>query len=163
VAPLQGNHTPSPFLKTRFDECDAAISPDGRWVACYSDESGRQEIYVRPFALPGSAGATSDTSASQWQVSTNGGAFPAWRPDGRELYYLNPADAMMAAPITIHGATLEAGAAVELFSTRIGGGGVGNASVRQYDVAPDGRFLLNSCSDTVAAPITLILNWNPAP
>jgi hypothetical protein len=95
-------------------------------------------------------------------VSTAGGAFPAWRPDGKELYYLNPAGAMMAAPITISGATLEPGAPVVLFRMRIAGGGVDGQQGRQYDVAPDGRFLINRELDSAASPITLIQNWNAA-
>ena len=97
----------------------------------------------------------------QWQVSTAGGIHPVWRPDGKELYYLNPAGAMMAAPITVTGATLEPGAPVVLFPTRIFGGGVDVQQGRQYDVAPDGRFLINTELDDAAAPITLLKNWNP--
>jgi hypothetical protein len=95
-------------------------------------------------------------------VSTAGGIHPVWRPDGKELYYLNPAGAMMAAPITVTGATLEPGAPVVLFPTRIYGGGVERAGQgRQYDVAPDGRFLINTVLDEASAPITLLQNWNP--
>ncbi len=100
------------------------FSPDGRWVAYQSNESGRQEIYMRPFVPPGAAGTAASTAGGQWQVSTAGGIVPVWRPDGKELYYLNPAGAMMAAPITVTGATLEPGAPVVLFPTRIVGGGV---------------------------------------
>ena len=74
-------------------------------------------------------------------------SIPLWRPDGKELYYLNPAGAMMAAPITVTGATLEPGAPVVLFPTRIVGGGVDMQQGRQYDVAPDGRFLINTVLD----------------
>jgi Tol biopolymer transport system component len=159
VVPMTGEPTPSVFLKTPFSEVWGAFSPDGRWVAYFSNESGRYEVYVRPFVAPG----TADKSAGgQWQVSTTGGVHPRWRPDGKELYYLNTAGDMMAAPITVTGATLEPGAPVRLFPTRIVGGGVENQLGRQYDVAPDGRFLINAqIDDTAAAPITLIQNWNP--
>jgi hypothetical protein len=90
------------------------------------------------------------------------GRLVAWRPDGKELYYLNPAGAMMAAPITVTGSTLEAGAPVVLFPTRIVGGGGDHPGRRQYDVAPDGRLLINTELDSAAAPITLLMNWNPA-
>jgi eukaryotic-like serine/threonine-protein kinase len=87
--------------------------------------------------------------------------FPAWRRDGKELYYLNPTGALMAAPITLTGATLEPGAPVALFPTHIFGGGVNGTQGRQYDVAPDGRFLINTELDSATAPITLLQNWNP--
>ncbi len=162
VVPMAGDRTPSVFLKTPFREAYGAFSPDSRWVAYQSNESGRPEVYVRPFFPPGAAGTAAGAAGAQWQVSTAGGAFPAWRPDGKELYYLNPAGVMMAAPITVSGATLEPGAPVVLFPTRIVGGGVDGQQGRQYDVAPDGRFLINTELDSAAAPITLIQNWNPA-
>jgi hypothetical protein len=134
-------------------------------VAYQSNESGRNEIYVRPFVAPvSSSGAASPPAAEaggQWQVSTAGGITPMWRPDGKALYYLNPAGAMMAAPVAVVGSVLEPGAPVVLFPTRIYGGGVNNAQGRQYDVAPDGRFLNNMDLPGDAAPITLIQNWNP--
>ena len=94
-------------------------------------------------------------------VSTAGGIHPVWRPDGKELYYLNPAGAMMAAPITVTGSTLAPGVPVVLFPTRIFGGGVDATQRRQYDVAPDGRFLINTLLDSGTVPITLLQNWNP--
>jgi Tol biopolymer transport system component len=148
-------------LKTNLREAWGVFSPDGRWVAYMSNESGRVEIYVRPFVPPGAAGTAAGAAGGQWQVSTAGGIHPVWRPDGRELYYLNPAGAMMAAPITVTGATLEPGAPVVLFPTRIFGGGVDAQQGRQYDVAPDGRFLINTVLDEAPAPITLLQNWNP--
>ena len=161
VVPMVGDRTPSVFLKTPFREGYGAFSPDGRWVAYLSNESGRTEIYVRPFVPPGAAGTAAGAAGGQWQVSTAGGIYPVWRPDGKELYYLNPAGAMMAAPITVTGATLAPGAPVVLFPTRIFGGGVDAQQGRQYDVAPDGRFLINTVLDSAAAPITLLQNWNP--
>ena len=124
-----------------------------------SDESGANEIYVRPFS-----GLTSGTPAGaegQWQISTAGGIFPRWRPDGKELYYLNPAGVMMAASITVTGTTLAPGAPVVLFPTRIVGGGEDTAQGRQYDVGSNGRFLINTVRDSAGAPITLLQNWNP--
>jgi Tol biopolymer transport system component len=159
VVPMVGDHTPSIFLKTPFSEAEGAFSPDGRWVAYQSNESGRPEIYVRPFVPPGAVG-TAATAAGQWQVSTAGGIRPVWRPDGKELYYLNPAGAMTAVPVTITGAALVPGAPVVLFPTRIFGSGV-DAPGREYDVAPDGRFLINTVLDSAAAPITLLMNWHP--
>ena len=173
VVPMTGDRTPSVFLKTPFREVYGAFSPDGRWVAYHSNESGRPEIYVRRFVppmIPNSAAGTalrpgsgqvSEAAGGQWQVSTAGGVHAVWRPDGKELYYLNPAGAMMAAPITATGETLEPGAPVVLFPTRIVSGGVDAQLGWQYDVAPDGRFLINLELDSADAPITLIQNWQP--
>jgi Tol biopolymer transport system component len=141
---------PWAFLKTEFEERHGQFSPDGRWVAYRSDESGRLEVYVRPFPGPG----------GQWQVSTAGGIAPRWRPDGKELYYIAPDSRMMAVPITTQGATLEPGTPVALFQTRIFGGGA-YPNRQQYDVAPDGRFLINTAEETDASPITLLQNWMP--
>ena len=160
VVPMVGDRTPSLFLRTPFREAYGAFSPDGRWVAYHSNESGRQEVYVRPFVPPGTGGADAGAPGGRVQVSTAGGVFPLWKPDGKELYYLNPEGAMMAAPVSVTGSTLEPGAPVVLFHTRIVGGGVDAQQRRQYDVAPDGRFLINMVS-AAAAPITLIQNWQP--
>ena len=78
-----------------------------------------------------------------------------------ELYYLGPDGQMMAAPVMITGTTPEPGTPVKLFDTRIVGGGTDNAQGRQYDVARDGRFLINTVLDETAAPITLLVNWQP--
>jgi hypothetical protein len=161
---MVGDRTPSLFLKTLFREVLGEFSPDGRWVAYQSNESGRDEVYVRPFVPPldpnGAAATAPATAGGQWQVSTGGGIQPAWRRDGKELYYLNPEGAMMAAPITT-GATLSPGAPVVLFPTRVVGGGADTGTGRQYDVAPDGRFLINTELSGDAAPITLIQHWKP--
>ncbi len=158
VLPMVGERTPSVFLRTPFREAQGTFSPDARWMAYQSDESGRPEVYVRPFVPPGSA---SQPSGSQWQVSTEGGINPVWRPDGKEVYYLNQKGAMMAAAITVSGSTLSAGAPVLLFPTRIVGGGIDALQGRQYDVAADGRFLINTELDTAVPPITLLLNGIP--
>ena len=84
-----------------------------------------------------------------------------WRHDGKELYYLNPAGETMAAPIAISGPAVVPGVPVVLFPTRVVGGGVDAVQARQYDVAPDGRFLINTVVESAAAPITIIQNWNP--
>ena len=77
MLPLEGDRKPSVFLQTPFQETSPQISPDGRWVAYTSDESGRLEVYVRPFPGPG----------GKWQVSTDGGSEVAWSPKGNELFY----------------------------------------------------------------------------
>lgn len=92
---------------------------------------------------------------------SEGGIHPTWRADGRELYYLSPKGEMVSASITTTGDTLVAGAPEVLFPTRIVLGGEDAGQGRQYDVAPDGRFLINMELDAAGAPITLIQNWNP--
>ncbi len=77
------------------------------------------------------------------------------------LYYLNPAGAMVAVPMAVKGTAIEPGAPVVLFPTHIVGGGVDAQQGRQYDVAPDGRFLINTVLDGATAPITLVQNWKP--
>ncbi len=170
VAPLTGDRTPAVWLKTPFREGYAMFSPDGRWVAYQSNESGRPEIYVRPFVppspqasadKPGTRDASAAESDGQWQVSTNGGIHPVWRHDGKELFYLSPAGEMMAAPITATFGGVAPGAPVALFQTRVVGGGVDALQARQYDVAPDARFLINTALEDGGAPITIIQHWSP--
>src|SRR5262249_52820372 len=119
-----------------------------------SNESGRFEIYMRPFVEGGSG-------TDLWQVSTAGGIFPAWRPDGKELYYIAPDGKMMAAPIAVREAQLEPGAPVALFQTRTAGGPLNVSLGRQFDVSRDGRFLINTPDEAVASPITILQNWRP--
>ena len=161
VLSLEGDRTPWVFLKTPFDERDGTFSPDGRWVAYSSNESGRHEIYIRPFAGPAASATSASQVGGQWQVSSAGGTYPRWRRDGRELYYLAPNGAMMAALVTVTDVTLAPGAPVALFPTRILGGGADAAVGRQYDVTRDGRFLINTVLEEAAAPITLIQHWAP--
>jgi hypothetical protein len=121
-------------------------------VAYQTNESGRFEVVVKPFPDGG----------GKWQVSTSGGVAPRWRADGRELYFLARDAAMMAVPVTAAGTSFEAGAPVALFPTRIVNGGTVTRNRAQYPGARDGRFLINQpVADATAAPITLILNWNP--
>jgi Tol biopolymer transport system component len=160
ILQMDGNRTASVFLKTPFREAYGVFSPDGKWVAYHSNETGRPEIYVRPFVAPGQAATPADANGGQ-PVSAAGGVYAAWRSDGKELYYLNPAGAMVAAPITVIGRTLSAGTPVILFPTRIVGGGQDLTQPRQYDIAPDGRFLINTVMDGAPEPITLIQNWHP--
>jgi Tol biopolymer transport system component len=158
VRPMTGDQKPWVFLKTPFDEEYGQFSPDGRFVAYESDESGRYEIYIRPFLSSDEAGKPGE---GLWQVSTAGGLQPHWSPDGRELYYLDPAGRMMAVSITVTGATVASGTPVLLFPTKIFGGG--GLPTLQYAVARDGRFLINTVLDEnrSTAPIRLIQNWQP--
>ncbi len=166
VLPTLAGASPRVFQQTRFTERNGAFSPDGRWIVYESDESGRPEIYVKPFVDRGTGGAPPgsgepDTAQVKWQVSTDGGVYPVWRRDGAELYYINPSSALTAVPVTAGGGGFAFGAPVALFETKILGGGVEVRQGRQYDVAPDGRFLINTVVATAASPITLLQNWIP--
>jgi eukaryotic-like serine/threonine-protein kinase len=148
VLPLTGDRKPFAFLSTRFNEQSGVFSPDGKWVAYQSDESGRDEIYVRPFPGPG----------GQWQASTGGGISPRWRADGKELYYLAPDLKLMAAAVVPQGGAVAPGTPEALLQTH-----AASNTVRQpYDVARDGRFLIvTDLETTFTEPIHLLLNWHP--
>ena len=152
MLPLDGDRKPFAFLKTPFDERRAMFSPNGRWVAYHSNESGQFEIYVRPFPGPG----------GQRQVSAGGGMYAHWAPDKRELYYLAPDGTLMAAPVAIDGPVFEFRRPAPLFRTRVYGGGADANVGLNYSVSRDGRFLINTVlDDAVVTPITLIQNWKP--
>ncbi len=151
VLPL-ATGVPFVFLKTDANELWGQFSPDGRWMAYQSNDTGRYEIYVRPFPGPGAA----------IPISTAGGVYPRWSRDGKELYFIAPDAKMMAVPIDATAATLEAGAPAALFQTRRLGGGLNViARSHQYHITRDGRFLINVDVESSAAPITLLLNWKP--
>lgn len=160
VVPMLGERTPSIVLKTPYRETQPMISPDGRWLAHLSDQSGRNEVYIRPFVAPG---GTQPSAEMQWQVSTAGGIYPTWRRDGKELYFLDPSGAMMAVSVSVTGDTPELGSPTRLFQTSIFGGGVDSQQGRSYDVGPDGRFLINTLLPGGQPPLTLIQNWSPTP
>ena len=150
--PMTGSERkPRVVANTAFDERHGQFSPDGRFVAYATDESGRFEIVVQPFP----------EASGKWAVSTAGGAQPRWRADGRELYFLAPDGKMMAVPIRENGSVLEVGTPVALFATRIVEGSAANFRP-QYAVSRDGRFLiLQPAEEATASPITILLNWKP--
>jgi len=153
LVPMVGEPKPEKFLNSPFTERNVQFSPNGQFVAYQSDESGRFEIYVRPFPKPG----------SQSTASVEGGVAPRWRADGKELYYVAPDGTLMAVPIAVNGTSIEAGMPAKLFRPRILFGGSSPIGVQwQYDVAPDGRFLVNTESDDAGQQsLRLILNWKP--
>jgi eukaryotic-like serine/threonine-protein kinase len=155
VLPMEGDKKPWPFLKTNVNEGDGEFSPDGRWVAYDSDQSGRIEVYVRPFVER----ATANQTVGQWQVSTAGGMQPRWAANGNELYYVAPGGRLMAVPITAVAATFQAGAPTPLFAVPMVGAGTNVDFGRQYDVARDGRFLINTVVNAPSPPITIVQNW----
>jgi eukaryotic-like serine/threonine-protein kinase len=160
VLDLAEDRKASPFANASGWQFASQFSPDGRWVAYESqDSSGKREIFAQPFISPGTQGA--GTASGRWQVSEAGGITPRWSSDGKEIYFINPLGEMMAVPIAVKGSALKPGRPVKLFQTRVLNGGAGVSPGRQYDVAPDGRFLINQVQETGSAPITLIENWNP--
>jgi eukaryotic-like serine/threonine-protein kinase len=148
-----------PVAKTPANEGWGEFSPDGRFVAYQSNESGRFEIYVRTF--PGDEG--------KWLVSAAGGTQARWSREGKELYYIAPDNRLMAVPIRSDsiGGTFDIGATIPLFRTNIvtaGASGVittASGPKPQYAVAPDGRFLMvvPATEATVPAPIAIVTNW----
>lgn len=139
-----------PLVQGAFWSRGGAFSPDGRWVAYASRESGEDEVYVAPFPGPG----------GKWQVSTGGGNAPRWRRDGKELYYLAGGNQLMAATVNTQGKDFAAGATKPLFRVLVGSTPAGGVT---YDVAADGqRFLFVSPADANPAPLNLVVNWTTA-
>ena len=149
TVPVAGDRKPAPFLKLPFGVTCGQFSPDGRWVAYASNESGRWEIYVTAFPEPG----------GNWKISNGGGDEPRWRRDGKELYYTAPDGKLMAVDVK-GGSTFEAGAAKPLFQTRRREP-IASADLFSYDVSADGRrFLINTdVGEVTSLPLTVVLNW----
>ena len=128
VLPLEGDRKPIPFLRTEFNEDQGQFSPDARWVAYRSDESGRNEVYVRAFSPKSSGG--------KMLVSKGGGSEPRWRKDGRELVYRAPDGTLVSVTVT-PGSEFQVGTAKPLFKISVPDAFLG------WDVAADGtRFLV---------------------
>lgn len=149
VLPLTGERDPFPYIHTQFTETHAKLSPDGRWLAYVSDESGRAEVYVQGFPDPG----------GKWQISVAGGDQPQWSDDGKELYYMAVDRNLMS--VTISSANgFEAGRPVVLFQTRTQ---ISSLTDDRNNYAPsrDGtKFLVSTLvDDRNAHPLTLVLNW----
>lgn len=150
AVPLAGGPATT-VVATTAEERNGRVSPDGRWIAYVSNESGAFEVYVQPF--PG--------GGAKWLVSTGGGYQPQWRADGRELFYLSP-DRQLIGVAVRSGADFSIGPAASLFDTRITAWERANQGV-QYAVVADGqRFLVNTAAEAIV-PITLVLNWLASP
>lgn len=137
----------APYLHGPFNEDQARFSPDGRWVAYISDESGRYEVYVQPFPATG----------GKWQISRNGGAQPVWRRDGRELFYLASDGTLTVVPVS-SGVAFEAGAPSPLLKTVISQ----PTGIRsQYAVSADGRrfLILAPAGESTGPSLTVVVNW----
>jgi hypothetical protein len=131
-------------LDSPFAESNGVFSPDGRWVAYASNESGRDEVYVRAFPL----------TDEKDQISIGGGSDPEWSKDGAELFYLAADRTLMAVPVRAKGNTFEPEVPKALFPIP------GTLIRRAYVPASDGRFLIAKPFDeNSAVPITVVLNW----
>jgi dipeptidyl aminopeptidase/acylaminoacyl peptidase len=140
--PLGGDRKPAPILATRADERNPQVSPDGKWIAYSSNETGRSEIYVRPFP-----------TGQQTQVSVNGGVFPRWKRDGRELYFMSLVSlgSMMASDIRVRGAEIQREVPRVLFQSFFAGGLHAAGRPHAFAVAADGqRFLVPQFANLVA-------------
>lgn len=145
VVPLFGDMKPYSLLATEFNETHGRFSPDGRWLAYVSNESGRNEVYVQSFP----------PSGGKWQISTTGGAQPQWRSDGKELFYITPDRRLMAVDVRPQ-QKFEMDAPKPLFQTQV----ARYEAPNRYAVSRDGqRFLVNSAVEETSHIITVVLNW----
>ena len=160
ILPFGGDRKPSPLLQTQFVESHPQISPNGKWIAYWSIESGKAEVYVRPFP----------TGDGKWQISANGGIFMRWRPNGSEIFYMTTGSLgkLMSVKVNPAGPTFEYGDPTELFDSGYVDFVHGGGSYHTYAVSPDGqRFLIprpeSALGTEVApAPITVVVNWTRA-
>jgi Tol biopolymer transport system component len=145
VLPLADGGKPTPLLHSEFNESQGQFSPEGKWMAYVSDESGMPQVYVQSFP----------TLTGKWQVSPDGGSQPRWRRDGKELFYLAPDRKLMAVAVK-NGEVFDADTPHALFDTTL----PFDAQRQSYSVSADGqRFLLNDPVDTDSSPFTIVLNW----
>lgn len=134
-----------PLLQSEFNETGGSFSPDGRWIAYASDETGQNEVYVQ----------TVGGESGRWQISTQGGSHPVWSSDGSQIFFASLEDKLMAVPVKVE-PSVEAGEPRALFSMKLK-----SVPGRRYDVASDGkRFLINEqVGDERSEPMNLVLNW----
>ena len=150
--PTSGDPKPIPLLTSRFNEVMGTVSPDGRWLAYASDESGRYEIYVQPFS-PGKP------AAGKWQISLNGGRDPRWRADGQEMFYVSSENEMTAVPVKASADSFIPGTPKPLFVVRYP---AENTTISRYAVTADGkRFIMAVEPETSAEaqPLRVVVNW----
>ena len=146
AGPAVEGQKPVPIVQTMFTGMEPMLSPDGRWLAYVSDETGRQEVYVQPFP----------PSGGKWQISSGGADVPTWRGDGKEIFFVS-ADRKLYAVDVRAGVSFEYGVPHALFDVRVDVGGPTKTNVIP---SRDGqRFLVNQLSDPTASPINVVLNW----
>lgn len=149
VLPLEGDRKPFVYFQTPLEDSNAFFSPDGKYVAYRSSESGRDEVYVQTFPA----------SAAKWTVSTNGGLNPRWRPDGKELFYVQTDGKVMSVEIK-SGSSFEPGIPKPLFDISA----ARTQAASEYAVSPDGQRLLflSRLTETGLSPLAVVVNWTAA-
>ena len=147
ILPLTGDRKPFPYIEGQMDAFTAKFSPDVKWVAYSSDESGRTEVYVQTFPA----------TDAKWQVSTTGGSTPQWSKDGTELYYISPNKKMMVVDVKTQGGTFTEGIPKQLFDADVDR----YTAPNRYAVTNDKqRFLVNVPAEvSKVMPLTVVLNW----
>ena len=147
LLPMTGDRTPQPLVQTAFSEDQAEISPDGRWIAYASNETGRDEVYVQSFPVP----------ATKYRISSSGAADPRWRADGKEMFFIGNDRRLMA--VTVRpGIAFEHGFPVPLFDTGVPPHWYEARNL--YDVSRDGAFLfMKPIEDDRSSPFTVAINW----
>jgi hypothetical protein len=145
---LTGDRKPFPYLQTEANETSGQFSPDEKWVAYVSNESGRNEVYIQSFPTPG----------GKRQVSTNGGVAPRWRRDGKEIFYVSADRKMMA--VSVRGENpLEVGVPAPLFLVQIIDANTTPSSRASYAVSSDGRRFLVDLPAQMGRYYTVMMNW----
>jgi len=155
--PLAGEGPAERLLGPSQTSLTPEVSPDGRWLAYQSNESGQPEVYVRPYPK---------IDDGRWQISTDRGTRPAWSRNGRELFFLDGTDRLSVAPIAVNGSTLIPGAPRQLLEKAYYPGFTSRGSnLRGYDVSPDGqRFLMIKSTEGASGSqsvMTIVVNWPP--
>ena len=158
VLPLVGDRKPRLLVRTPVAAYDGQFSPDERWIAYTSRESGQDEIYVIPFDASkflNTDKAAADTArGGRWEVSTDGGAFPKWRADGKEIFYVTTGGKIMAAEVNGTGNHFEVGRPRLLFRTTL------SAATPPYDVSSDGkRIVINTPGEEGNISLRVVVNW----
>ena len=158
VMPIAGGHKPTVYVNSEFNETHGQFSPDGRWIAFVSDESGRPEIYVRPFPLAEGGGG-------KWTVSNGGGITPRWRRDGKELFFLSTnLRTVMVAQVS-YSPSLKISVPAPAFNAPVQNNvatGAAGWNSFNWDVTADGqKFLLPTIAtqENDRQPINVVLNW----
>jgi Tol biopolymer transport system component len=147
IIPVDGKGKPYAIAKTRFEERAGSFSPDGKWIAYSSNQSGRYEIYLIPFP---------EADGKRYTVSSQGGTSPAWRHDGKEIYFVAGDGRLTAVPVTIRGSDVQFGPAESLFPVD------SSDFNRAYEPSRDGRFLIAMPATPGGAAVTVVLNWTQA-
>ena len=148
VLPMTGERKPRTIVESPFADVEPQLSPDSRWLAYSSTETGRYEVYVQPFPPTG----------ARWQISSAGGRQPFWRADGKELFFVADDRRFYAIDVLSAAGTFDYGVPHFLFDMRANVFNVRNS----YIPSPDGqRFLVNTLVDNAGEPLNVVLNWKP--